>query len=244
MQLSRRLQAVADMVTPGSRVADIGCDHAYIPIYLAENDISPHIIAMDINQGPIDRAEENIVRYGFTDRIETRRSDGLKELKPGEVNCLILAGMGGPLTVRILTDRPEITKECRELILQPQSEIYKVRQLMAKLRFLIISENMVKEDGKYYVMMKAVPEGFMKDACSYLLTEKEHYHYGRVLLERRHPVLREYLLWERSLCGTIMQDLAKEDTEKALCRRKEIHERLELIERALGYYNKQESEDV
>lgn len=238
MQLSRRLQAVADMVTPGSRVADVGCDHAYIPIYLAENDISPHIIAMDINQGPIDRAQENIEKYGLAGRIETRRSDGLQELKDNEVDCLIIAGMGGALTVRILTDRTEVTKACRELILQPQSEIYKVRELMRKLRYHIISENMVKEDGKYYVMMKAVPEGFIKDTRSYLLMEEEHIHYGRVLLENRHPILQEYLLWEQGLCNTILQDLTNEETDNTLIRRKEINAKLKLIERALGYYNK------
>ena len=64
MQLSRRLQTVADMVIPGNRVADIGCDHAYIAIYLIKNKISPFVVAMDINQGPLDRARENIEKIG------------------------------------------------------------------------------------------------------------------------------------------------------------------------------------
>ena len=94
MQLSIRMQAVADMVTPGGRIADIGTDHGYVPIYLVEQNKTDHAIAMDVRKGPLARAGENIVRFGCSDRIETRLSDGLAMLKPGEADTVIIAENG------------------------------------------------------------------------------------------------------------------------------------------------------
>lgn len=94
MQISERLRAVAGMVSPGCRLADVGTDHAYIPIYLMQNGVIPQAVAMDINQGPLLRATENIRRYGLTGRIETRLSDGLEKLQAGEADTILIAGMG------------------------------------------------------------------------------------------------------------------------------------------------------
>ncbi len=242
MQLSKRLQAVADLVTPGNRVADVGCDHAYTSIYLAEHETSPHIIAMDVNQGPIDRAKENIERYGYQDLIETRKSDGLKKLDAGEADTILIAGMGGALTIQILTDRMEVLGSIRELVLQPQSEINKVRQMLHEQKFLIVDENMVKEDGKYYVMMRAHPKIVTKNCSEYQLFREEHYLYGRLLLERKHPILKEFLLWDLSLCEGIMQNLVKEQTENAQLRIKEIEDRIRLIQSGLGYFCKKDND--
>ncbi|MGF7143708.1 tRNA (adenine22-N1)-methyltransferase [Anaerotaenia torta] len=236
MQLSKRLHAVASLVTPGYRVADIGCDHAYTSIYLAEHGIAEHIIAMDVNRGPIERAGENIVKYGLSDKIETRRSNGLEKLRPGEADILLIAGMGGALTKQILEEGPECFHQAREVILQPQSEINKVREMLAEHRFLIIKENMLTEDGKYYMMMKAVPEELSDAPELYFLTKREHFYYGRLLLEEKHPVLYSYLNWERELCENILQLLYKEETENALIRSREMEEKLELIQSGLEYF--------
>ena len=128
MQLSLRLKTVADSVTGGNRVADVGCDHAYIAIHLAENNIAPRVVAMDVNKGPLSKAMENIEIRGLEDRIETRLSDGLARLNPGEADTVVIAGMGGALMVRILTEGESALKEVKELILQPQSEIFLVRR--------------------------------------------------------------------------------------------------------------------
>ena len=93
MELSKRLTAVAGLVTEGASVADIGTDHGYIPIHLIEQNLSPKVIAMDINKGPLERARIHIAGYGMSDRIETRLSDGLAAVKPKEVEEMIVAGM-------------------------------------------------------------------------------------------------------------------------------------------------------
>ncbi len=239
MQLSRRLQAVADLVTTGSRIADVGCDHAYTSIYLAERGISPYIIAMDVNQGPVDRAKENVRRYGCADRIEVRKSDGLEQLRSGEVDAILIGGMGGALTIEILNKRPDILRETKELILQPQSEISKVRNMVIKSGFLIIKENMVQEDGKYYVMMKAVQQTSVKNQEEYILTKQEHLYYGRLLLESKHPILREYLIWELGICEEVLGNLKAEQTENALARKKEFMAKIELIRCGLEYFDKE-----
>ena len=104
MELSKRLKAVAELVTPGMRLADVGTDHGYIPIYLTEAGVIPSAIAMDINKGPLERAKEHIREHGLEGKIQTRLSDGLKNLQMNEADCMIAAGMGGGLVIRILSE--------------------------------------------------------------------------------------------------------------------------------------------
>ena len=130
MQISKRLETVAGMVTSGRTVADIGTDHAYIPIYLIQENRAECAVAMDVNRGPLQRAKEHILQYGLEDRIDTRLSDGLAALSAGEADSVIIAGMGGPLTVRILEEGADRLENCAELILQPQSEIGLVRSYL------------------------------------------------------------------------------------------------------------------
>ena len=103
-ELSKRLQAVADLVTVRECVADIGTDHAYIPIYLTEHKKVKKAFAMDVNEGPLIRAEEHVREAGLKEQIKMRRSNGLEKLSPGEVEAVIIAGMGGGLVMRILTE--------------------------------------------------------------------------------------------------------------------------------------------
>ncbi len=237
MQLSKRLHAVASLITPGNRVADVGCDHAYISIYLVEKSLAKRVIAMDVNQGPIDRAKDNIEKFGYDNQIETRRSNGLEKLQEQEVDSILIAGMGGVLMIQILEEKPELVQQVKELILQPQSEINKVRQLMQERGFVIVAEKMVKDEGKYYMMMKAVPQSMVSETEKYFLSKKEHFYYGRLLLEERHSVLEEFLRWDLGLCENILYNLRAEGTENAKARERELKERIDMIYSGLEYYN-------
>ena len=157
MELSGRLQAVADLVTEGLRVADIGTDHGYLPVYLLNSGKCPKVIAMDINEGPLSRAKEHIDRMVCRGKAEVRLSDGMQELRAGEVDSVVLSGMGGALMIRILERGKATVDGLRECVLQPQSEIERVRTWLLRERFVIVQENMVEEDGKYYPMMKVIP---------------------------------------------------------------------------------------
>ncbi len=237
MQLSKRLQAVADLVTIGNAVADVGCDHAYISIYLAKQKNSPRVIAMDVNQGPIDRANENIIKYGCENKIETRKSNGLQKLEVGEVDTILIGGMGGALTIQILSAKLEVMTTVKELVLQPQSEINKVRQFLQEQKFCIVEENMLYEDGKYYVMMRAIPKEKAGDESDrYQLTIDEHFYYGRLLLEVQNSILKEFLLWDLSLCEGIRDNLLRTQTDNSRIRLKELEQQMELIQKGLKYF--------
>ena len=241
MELSKRLTAVASLVTAGYRVADIGTDHGYVPIYLTEQGMIPGAVAMDVNPGPLERAAENIRAHGLETQIQTRLSDGFAALKPGEADTAVIAGMGGALTVRILSEGAEVVRSLKECVLQPQSEIEKVRSFLLEKGFLFIREDMVEEDGKYYPMMKVQPPSCdrrkdgteTEDAGKTWSTEE--LRYGRLLLEQGHPVLRQYLLRELRIKEQILRGIEGQETERAALRRKELEEELDSIKKGMNY---------
>ena len=143
-KLSKRMQAVAALVRNTTCLADVGCDHGYVPIYLIQSECIGHAIAMDVNRGPLLRAEEHIREVHLEDYIETRLSDGLTALAPSEADGVVIAGMGGVLTKRILAEHPEVWKKMNNLVLQPQSEIEEVRRYIYAEGFHIEEEDMKK----------------------------------------------------------------------------------------------------
>jgi len=214
MDLSKRLSAVASFVTPGYSVADIGTDHGYIPIYLAGQG-SRKIIAMDINAGPLQRAEDHVRLHRLEALIETRISDGLQALKPGEVQAVVLAGMGGALVLKILADSPAVTAKVEEFILQPQSEIAKVRAWLWQQGFIVQAEDMVKEDGKYYPVM------YVRHGRAAPYTPAELY-YGRCLLHQKHPILQQFIASEIKRNEQILSQLSRHQSLAADKRKAEI----------------------
>ena len=185
MQLSLRLTAVAQFVTKGNRLADIGTDHGYVPIYLVKCGIIPSAIAMDINKGPLERAKEHIEEYGLTDKVKTRLSDGLKKLGEGEADTVLIAGMGGNLIVKILEEGREVLKSVKELVLSPHSEIDLVRQYLVENYYEIIHENMVFDGGKYYTIIKAV-----KTDTKTVYSKVEE-QYGKYMIYGNHEVFTD-----------------------------------------------------
>lgn len=147
---------LADMVTPGNRLVDVGCDHGYLSISLVGAGICPGAIAMDVREGPLAAARAHIAEAGLGDYIDVRLSDGLAGCGQGEADTLVCAGMGGRLMERILREGLEKVCRMRELILQPQSELPQFRAFLREAGFTVIDENAVFEDGKYYFAMKAV----------------------------------------------------------------------------------------
>ena len=227
MQLSQRLSSVASMVTAGNCLADVGTDHGYVPIYLYERNIIPHAIAMDVNKGPLERATLHIAESGMKEAIETRLSDGLAALKPGEADSVVIAGMGGPLIIRILSAYPETTESLKELILQPQSEIPEVRIWLYENGYEIVEEHMVFEDGKYYPMFKAV-----KNPQAEKLSDLE-YKFGKLSVLGEKDVLKAYLVREVSNKQNILNKLMEENSEKSKGRAEEMKELLAELEEML-----------
>lgn len=229
MELSERLQAVANLVSPCRCVADVGTDHGYIPIYLVEQGICWKAFAMDVNRGPLCRAQEHIAEHGLESQIELRLSDGVNRLQAGECDTVVIAGMGGALTIKILEEGKAVIKSLKELILQPQSELLKVRRYLAEQGYRIVEENMVQEDGKYYPMMRVINA----QAEAYHAIE---FRYGKLLLQEKHPVLRNFLEKEKKMKSRILENLRNEFGTHIEERRKEVEEERKEIEYALQRY--------
>lgn len=165
MQLSDRLNAVLDLINPCECIADVGCDHGFISIELINREIAERVIATDVRPGPLSRAEEHIEQWNLQNKIQTRLSDGVCNLEEGEAQAVVIAGMGGNLVIHILEDGMNKILQMEQCILQPQSEIEKVRRFLRENNLKIVAENMICEDGKYYPMMRAVPS-FADRMCS------------------------------------------------------------------------------
>ncbi len=165
-QLSPRLTAVASFVPKGCSLADIGTDHARVPIYLINSGVIENAIASDIGKGPLGKAAENLEYFGLSHKVQLRLADGMKGINDNEADCFIIAGMGGELISDIL--RTYIPKGTKRLILQPMTNIHLVRQALIDVGFSITYEEIVPELNKMYIVIVAEP-GEMK------LTENELY---------------------------------------------------------------------
>ncbi len=233
MELSKRLAAVVRLVTPGNPVADVGCDHGYLSIYLRENEISPRVIALDVNQGPLAKAVEHIAKYGCSG-IETRLSNGLEQLQRNEVDTIICAGMGGRLILGILEHDLDYARSVEECILQPQSELAVVRQQLVEWGFHLVEEDMIYEDGKYYTILKVSGRG-SKDGTVYTKTQ---YEYGPILLSHQNPCLHTYLEERRCHYEKLIEELSIENRTQTQNQRVcELQEELERIREALKSYD-------
>ena len=237
VKISNRLTTAAALVTQGYTLADVGTDHGYIPIYLLQQEKIPSAIAMDINEGPLERAKEHIALYGLQAYIQTRLSDGVAALKPGEVEAVLIAGMGGGLIMHILKDGEKVCQSAKELILQPQSEIERVREFLREEGYTILAEDMVYEDGKFYPMMKVQYQGENENAQKASEVLKLSDLYGGLLLQNRHPVLKTFLEKEKLIYTGIKENLAKQPaSEKIRTRLAEVEDILHYNELALQFY--------
>ena len=209
-----RLKCIASNVKSGGIVADIGCDHAFTSIYLVEEKLARGAIAIDINKEPLKRAWQHIQESGMEEYISVRLSNGARGLKKGEADTILISGMGGGLIASILEESINIIKDAKELVLSPQSEIYIVRHFLHDNGFKIVSEEMVKEQGKFYVVIRAVPGSqHYKDESGYI--------YGEYLIENKNKILEEFLLKEQKRTGSILDSLASSSGSAAVKERKD-----------------------
>ena len=244
IELSIRMKAVADMVTTKGVVADIGCDHAFVSIYLVKNNKAEKVIASDVRKGPCRIARNNIDAYGLADRIDLRLGDGLSTIAKDEADTIIIAGMGGMLINSILEAGINVVRNAKQLVLQPQSDVDKVRNYILSKGFTIASQDMVIDMGKYYTIINVKicnntecvaaenAKGHEKDTC------KVYSSFGRYLIDSKHPVLLQYLKERMRTNDEILQRLHSVETLKTNERFKELQEEQYIINKAIEMMNK------
>lgn len=188
MELSYRLNKIVQKVTQNGIIADIGTDHAYIPIFLYKNNKIKSGIACDISKGSLQKAKDNIKKYNLQGKIQTRLGNGLEKISlQDNIDTVIIAGMGGMLMIDILEKGKYILENVKELILQPQKDIDKVREYLHKNNFKIIDDEMLKDDGKYYTIIKSI------QGKEDILYKKEEYVFGRFEINNKCQILKEYI---------------------------------------------------
>ncbi|MCR4892153.1 MAG: class I SAM-dependent methyltransferase [Lachnospiraceae bacterium] len=245
MHLSKRLSTIASLVPRGAKLADVGCDHGLLSISLLREGRIQRAFCMDINREPLKRAERNAREAGFPASGDSGEicfilSDGFRELTPGAADTAVIAGMGGDLMTRILSEAdPLLLAGIKAFILSPQSETGRFRSFLLSAGYEIYEERMVLEEGKFYPVICARRAGEQTDrafspknpADSYTAAELR---YGRYLLQDKNPVLHQLLRKEKK---ETMQILSRKGIPEI--RRGELIDKLSVIEEAIGCYEMQ-----
>lgn len=219
MELSKRLQIIANHVDKCDSIADIGTDHGYIPIYLVKKGICARAIASDINKGPMEKAKINISFEGLSEKIKVYLGAGLVPLKVSEVSGIIIAGMGGNLIRDILlADMPKV-KKYEFMILQPAQNPEILREFLYNNNYEIIDEDLIKEDGKYYELFKVKYSRGNKFNKGEL--KEINYEISPLLLSKKHPLINEYISSKIEKYEKI-EGFIKEDTDLAKKRKEDL----------------------
>lgn len=226
VRLSDRLLTLAGYVRKGERVADIGTDHGLLPIYLKQNGISDCIIATDVNRGPLEKMAANLERHlEDWEGIQMRLGSGLEILEPGEADCAIIAGMGGKLMIEILEDSMEAARSLKRLILQPRNAQDTLRKWLLFHGFIIADETLVRERKYIWEIIEArplPPEALL--SWSSAEQEREQYDIGYELIQKRDPLLYDFIEQKAGIEQEILDGAKRSNLESAVLQR-QISER-------------------
>jgi len=186
LRLSARLQAVANLVEGGTTLADIGTDHAYLPIFLVQEKIVSRAVAGEVSLGPYKAAQQAIENAGLQDSINLRLGNGLQVIKPAEIETAVIAGMGGATIINILQSAPEVVASLKRLIVQPMIAAASVRQWFTKNGWQIVDEVLILDDGRLYEII-AAEHGKSAEFENIL------YEIGPILWDKKPPLLSVHI---------------------------------------------------
>ena len=223
IKLSQRLQAIADLVPAGAKVADIGTDHGFLPCYLAQSGKAELVIACDVNAQPLALAQKNITDYNVGDKVSTRLGNGLAVLKPGEVDTVTIAGMGGALMIDILDASPMVVDRLKRIVLQPNVGAEAVRIWAEKNRWQIVAEDLIRENDIFSVII------VLEQGRSNRFMSAVELYLGPKLLAEHHPMLGLYISEEWEKTQHILEQLAKSDSEESRKKEKQLRQKWEDI---------------
>ena len=226
--MNLRLNTLAKMVDPDSKVADIGTDHAYLPIELVKSRKIKFAIASDVAEGPLENAKSDIAEVGLSDQIETRLGNGLETIThQDQVDTVVIAGMGGKLMVDILDTAWSKDFQFKNLVLEPNIGEAGVRNWLMMHNYQIVAEKLIAEAGHTYELIKARLTSDKHD-----LTEKEIF-FGPFIMREKNPVF--YQKWQGQLqyYEKLLQNLNKA-RKKDEDRINEVEHNIQLIKEELS----------
>ena len=225
MKLTDRLLKIASLVTEGKRVADIGTDHGYIPVYLLNQGKVPYAILADVNKGPLENARGEVRHNKLLDKVDLRLGSGIEVLVKGEVDEVIIAGMGGILISELLEAKLEVAHSVDKLILQPMQAQNELRKYLLNNGFEILDEVLVKEDFRIYEIIIAKYTG-----KNTVVSDEIYYEVGTKLIENKDPLLNEFIDKKIYMYNSIIKKIegkSSEGIEKKIKESKDSIEKLE-----------------
>jgi tRNA (adenine22-N1)-methyltransferase len=229
-KLSNRLEAVTNYIPPGARVADIGSDHAYLPCYAVKKGIVPFAVAGEVVEGPYQSAKKQVKMEGLENQISVRKGNGLEVIRPNEVDCITIAGMGGALIASILEEGKSKLASVKRLILQPNLSAISIRSWLIENGWELIAEEILEEDGKIYEILAAEKGEPLKP---YKNTELGLLM-GPFLMEQKSSVFQNKWIGEKKNWERILLQLEKaaysSETEK---RKQELKRKIKMAEEVL-----------
>lgn len=253
IKLSRRLQQIADLVPVGSRMADIGSDHALLPAYLAKSKLITYAVAGEVNRGPYEAAKRQVQTYALEPIVQVRMGDGLAVLQPDEVDCITIAGMGGSLMVSILDADPRKLSGVKRLVLQPNVGEDLVRIWLRTHGWLLLQETILEEDGKIYEILVAEPreasELAVADeqmyaprtlACRLVLDTDRLLQMGPYLTDERSDVFIRKWKGEVLKQERVIRTMAKAEAEEVEAKRRDFEQQKLALEEIIECLQKEQ----
>ncbi|NHM30342.1 tRNA (adenine(22)-N(1))-methyltransferase [Neobacillus terrae] len=230
-KLSKRLERVADFVPKGSKTADIGSDHAYLPCYLVKKDVIPFAIAGEVAEGPFQSAAGQVLAEGLVEQVSVRKGDGLDVLNPGEAECITIAGMGGALIASILERGKDKLDNVKRLILQPNVSAISIREWFMENGWELVEEDILEEDGKIYEVLvgeKGDPSLPYKDM------QNKGLLFGPFLMKKVNEAFKKKWALEKDNWEKILSQLEKAaQTEETLRKKQELQQKIKWAEEVL-----------
>lgn len=227
LKLTPRLQAMAELIPPGSIVADIGTDHAYLPVYLVLNKISRWVVAVDLNQAPLQQAKETVVAFNCLQEVDLRLGNGLHAIKEADkIDTVVIAGLGGKSIAAILRDGRHLLKGVQQLILQPMSEEGDLRLFLARNGFALAHETLAREGRRIYEIILA-KAGQEQETDLFRLS------FGPRLLEQKPPLLSVFLEEKIRKLKIIYHSLQRAEKDDVSLKLQEVEREIYCLEEVL-----------
>ncbi|HBH3639143.1 TPA: SAM-dependent methyltransferase [Clostridioides difficile] len=216
MKLTDRLLEIASLVSDGKKIADIGTDHGYIPVYLLKEGKVPFAVLADVNKGPLDNAHKEVIQNNLLDKVDLRLGSGIEILEIGEVEEVIIAGMGGILISELLEAKKEVAHNVEKLILQPMQAQEELRYYLLNNGYEILEEVLVREDFRIYEIIVAKYTG-----KNTIIEDEIYYKVGIKLLENKDSLFNDFIEKKIKTYSSIVNKLEGKNGEAIDKKRKE-----------------------
>ncbi|GEO26843.1 SAM-dependent methyltransferase [Alicyclobacillus acidoterrestris] len=220
--LSKRLHTIVEYIPKTGVLADIGTDHAFIPIHAVQLNRVQRAIATDLRSGPLQKARENVAKFGLSGVIDLRLGNGLAPLAPGEADVIVSAGIGGHVHTEMLTSGLAVVQRAARVIFQPMNAGHRLRQALDQLGFRLVDERLVLEDDRVYEIIVAEPTSGQStpDPAYSAIRHDPHrlaqaYTYGPLLMQAQSPLYQLRLTREIEKLQAVLGNVAQSHNEAA-----------------------------